>query len=449
MNRSILIVICDFLLVSLLVFSTVDINNVGEDGRTKPMTAQVVATNQPSSGRDLAAAMKTALTEEQKRRDLLTGELNRTREAQQASEQARANLQQQYASAQTNIESLNNQLQTSTTVSSEKMSALEAALQQQKAAAEKLQQQMDASNQLAAAEREKLANDLKVAEVERQSAAAQAAMALDQVKAERAEKAQLAAGVQMLATNSSKLASEIRDYRPMAANTIYSEFVSNRVQATLIASRPGVMSPVFGGTSTKKRDAQTVLVTDGKNIFALSHIEDTPLDLWTPGTDWNNLSGTLSHNDAQVNVQSLSFNQADPRITYIPVSAADAGKLGGKIYKISSDPYKFQDAVLLGTREDYYGECKFEIDNSTPGYVKLDRSVLRGLFGHFNPTRGDLVLSKQGELLGVMANSTYCLMLRNFDAAATFTFGDTKDQHTGTTLAALHSTVMQMQSKLQ
>ena len=105
--------------------------------------------------------------------------------------------------------------------------------------------------------------------------------------------------------------------------------------------------------------------------------------------------------------------------------------------------------MLVGTREDYYGECKFEIDSSTPGYVKLDRSVLRGLFGHFNPTRGDLVLSKQGELLGVMANSTYCLMLKGFDSLATINFGDTRGQHTGTLLSSLHSTVMDMQGKLQ
>ena len=32
MNRSILIVICDFLLVSLLAFSSVDINKVSQEG---------------------------------------------------------------------------------------------------------------------------------------------------------------------------------------------------------------------------------------------------------------------------------------------------------------------------------------------------------------------------------------------------------------------------------
>jgi len=134
----------------------------------------------------------------------------------------------------------------------------------------------------------------------------------------------------------------------------------------------------------------------------------------------------------------------------MPLSKADAQKLGGKVYRISTDPFKFQDAVLVGAREGYYGECRFEIDLSTPNYVKLDRSVLRGMFGKFNPSRGDLVFSKQGELLGVMANNTYCLMLPKFDAIATFPFGQNlRAERTGGTLSALRSTVLQFPAKLQ
>jgi len=138
------------------------------------------------------------------------------------------------------------------------------------------------------------------------------------------------------------------------------------------------------------------------------------------------------------------------RVVLIPVSAAQRGQLGCKVYHVSSDPFKFQDAVLVGAREGYYGECKFEIDLSTPEYVKLDRSFLKGLFGKFNPTRGDLVFSRTGELLGVMANGTYCMMIRTFDAAATFQFGqDMRAQHAADTLSLLYARVAEMPSKLQ
>ena len=112
----------------------------------------------------------------------------------------------------------------------------------------------------------------------------------------------------------------------------------------------------------------------------------------------------------------MSFDAQDPRVVMMPVTRADAQKLGCKVYRLSSDPYKFQDAVLVGADEGYYGECNFQIEMNTPQYVKLDRSLLKGLFGKFNPSRGDLVFSRAGELLGIMVNNTYCLMIHDFAA---------------------------------
>ena len=61
------------------------------------------------------------------------------------------------------------------------------------------------------------------------------------------------------------------------------------------ASRSGL----FGMDASKSKTAQTVLVSDGTNIMALCHVQDTPLTLWSPGTDWQGLSGTLDHGGAR------------------------------------------------------------------------------------------------------------------------------------------------------
>ena len=59
MNRSILIVICDFLLVSLLAFSTVDINKVSNN--TSPRSLNVtMATNQVGKPARTSAAVMQA-----------------------------------------------------------------------------------------------------------------------------------------------------------------------------------------------------------------------------------------------------------------------------------------------------------------------------------------------------------------------------------------------------
>jgi hypothetical protein len=304
--------------------------------------------------------------------------------------------------------------------------------------------QLSQSNQTVLNEKQHLATQLQVAEAEKRSATEQVARMQDEVKAERAEKAKLAEGVKALASRSGELAQEVRENRPLAPNTIFNEFVTNRVSARFDASRSGLFS------GDKRKETQTVLVSDGRNTFALCHIQDTPLTLWNPGTDWESLTGTLGHNAALVPIVSLSFQLQDPRVVLMPVSSVHAHELGCKIYPISPDPFKFQDAVLIGTRDSYYGECRFEIDVTTPDYLKLDRNVLKGLFGKFNPSRGDLVFSRTGQLLGIMANSTYCMMIRNFDPAATFQFGpDVRPQHTGGTLAALYSQVVQLPAKLQ
>jgi hypothetical protein len=455
MNRSILIVICDFLLLSLLTFST-DINRMADEN-TQPPTKVEISTNAVvNAGADLAAVMKLALQEEQKNRAQLQQQLATTRETatqQQTQlaerEEENARLRQQFGAAQTNVENLNRQLQAASTQARESQQKLTEAQREAELAAT-LRQQLDLltkSNQLALTEKQRLANQLQLAEVERRAAAERATLMQQEVQATRAENSKLAEGFQTLATNSSQLTQEIRENRALAPNAIFSEFVSNRVETGILAARRGFL----GMDAGKKTDTKTILVTDGTNTFAVCHVNDTPLVLWDPGTDWDKLTGTLAAHGTQVPIHSLSFHAQDPRVVMIPVSQSEAAQLGCKIYRISSDPDKFQDAVLIGADEGYYGQCNFQIDLSTPNYLKLDRDLLKGiLVGKFNPSRGDLVFSRTGELLGVMVNNTYCLNIRDFAAAATFQFNeDLRGRHTGATLARLYNFVFQLPLRLQ
>lgn len=480
MNRSILIVICDFLLVSLLAFSTVDVNKLGKPSAGARLKMEINTNTPSSSGKDLASVMRVALDEERRNRDLLLGELTRTRESlgQQRSilsereqqvhsyqqqlqekeaqaaelERAQTGLQQQYATAQTNLQVLGEQLhQTSiqAVISKEKLAAMEAEVKKQAEQAAALQGQiatLQQSNQLVLNDRMRLTTQLQVAEVEKKFAAERVAQMQEQVHVEREEKARLAEGVRSLATNSVALANEIRDYRPLAANTIFFDVLTNRVQASLLAQR----SAAFGIDASKRKVTDTIVVTDGTNHYALCHIEDTPLTLWNPGTEWENIDGTLTGNAGQLPIRAISFHRHDPRLVLIPLTISEVRQLGTKSFKVANEPFKFQDAVLVGAREGYYGECRFQIDVTTPEYVKLDNNFIKGLFGKFNPSRGDLVLSKNGEVLGIMANNTYCLMLQNFSPAASFQLAqDMKAQRPAKTLAQLYSIVQELPPKLR
>lgn len=478
MNRSILIVICDFLLLSLLAFSSVDIAKVDTEGRERQSSE--MATNRVDTSQDLGTVMQMALAEERKQRDVLVGELAKTRETAEQQktllserekqiqtyqgdiqtreqnilklQQQQTALSQQFATAQTNIQSLNEKLASTSKevdLSKEQRAALEAEARRQAEKLAALQQeltQLGKSNQMVLAEKQQLSTQLQVSEAEKRAAADTAARMQEQVNAERAEKEKLAEGVKALATKSTQLAQEIRENRPLAPNTIFNEFVSNRVALHLATSR----STLFGIDSNRQRDTDTILVTDGANIFALCHVQETPFVFSDPALNWDSITGTLGRGSVSYPIASLSFFQSDPRIVFMPVMQSQARDLGSKIYRISSDPYKFQDAVLIGAKAGYYGECKFQIDLSTPQYIKMDHSSIKGLFGKFNPSRGDLAFSKQGELLGIMANSTYCLLLQKFDNAATFQFGtNVKNQRTSTVLTRFYYSSLNMPNKLQ
>jgi hypothetical protein len=472
MNRSILIVICDFLLLSLLTFST-DMNQMAGDDTQRSARADVVTNDVVQPGKDLMVLMNQALADERKGREQLQQQLASARTASSSQQEMLARTQrenaqlqqqtaglqqqasgwqQQLASAQTNLENLARQLQNNSAqaqMSQQKLTATEAEALRQAAAAAALKQQLDQlahSNQLAQTEQQQLASRLQLAEAERQAALDRANLMQQDVQAARAENSRLAEGFKSLATNSSQLTQEIRENRALAPNTIFNDFVKNRVRTAMFALRTGFL----GLDASKDKHTETVLVTDGTNIFAICHVDDTPLTLWDPGTDWNGLTGTLTGHSSDVPIRSMAFDREDPRVVMFPVSAAEARQLGCKVYHISSDPYKFQDAVLIGADDGYYGECDFQIDLNTPEYVKLDVNLIKGLFGKFNPSRGDVVFSRTGELLGVMVNSTYCLMIHDFAAAATLPFAaNIRDEHTGGTLARLYDNIFQLPPRLQ
>jgi hypothetical protein len=485
MNRSILIVICDFLLVSLVAFSNFD--SLSPEHTPTPKM-EISTERRPAPGsNDMVSTLKMALEDEKQARDKLSAELSNSRESIQAREtqlaerdsrlreyqtnlqrteaearqlqEQRAALEKQMAAAQNNLKSLQGDLSASLTtakLSNEQLSAMQKDLQRRQLEAETLRQRLSDlekshSNVLSA--KQVLDTKVQVAEAEKRLTQEQLTAMKSEVQTVRAEKAQiqasatkLAEGVTALAQTSTDLTKEIRENRPLAANTIFNEFSTNRVATEFFSTRSGI----FGREVKKKRDTQTLLVTDGAETYALYHIADTPLTLWPPGTDWEALSGYVSRGPTSFSISQIAFLAQDPRVVIVPVGTNAARLLGSKVYKIAPDPFKFADAVLVGANEGYYGECKFQIDPSTPEYVRMDRSLFRGLFGKFNPSRGDLVLSKTGELLGIMVNNEYCSVLRKIVPGFAFECGDNlRAQNASQVLDQLGTRVRTMPAKLQ
>lgn len=463
MNKTLLLILCDFLLLNLLALTRWE---KAEPASAKQPPVPELSANAVTKDRDLVETMKRSLEDERATREALAQKLSSTETELTARgenlsklESERTKLSSTLAETQKTAAELNAKVAAATqdaSMTKDELARLQRELEQRRADAERQAQQLVAYEKAQTEARQRI-EDLNVkvgvAEQEKQLLRETAATLQTQVVAERQERikvqettAQLAQGVGQIAEKSGELTKEIRENRPINANVLFNTFLENRVATNFAAVRPGLFKP-----ATRESAASTVLVTDGTQIYALLHISDTPFALGPMNYDWQKVSVEFTRPPSyRSTAKEIDFLSIDPRVVVIPVDPEQAKALGVKIYPTALEPFKFPEAVLVNGGGKGYGEVGFKLDASQPGYVRVDNRLFKRLFGDFAPSRGDLVLSKTGELLGIMVNSDYCAVVNNFLPTRKLMTGeDVTAQKPADLLTQLYSRVMAMPLKLQ
>ena len=463
MNRTLLLIIVDFLFLNLIALTRWE---KAEPVRTVQPPVPEVAANAPSKTDDLVEAMRQSLADEQSSQQSLAQKLAFANTTLTAREQNLAALQAQkgqLAAALTETQRTAAELSAKVAASAEEatltrdqLAQLQRELDEKNAEAERqriaieglARQQADSQKQIAG-----LTMAVVVGETEKEQLRAQTVTLQSQVQTEREERAkveqnsaQLAQGVGQLAQKSGELTKEIRDNRPINPNTLYSDFLANQAEATFTASRKGLFGQV-----DRSKTAPTIFVTDGGKVYALLHAADTVFAFGPASGNWERMGVSLARpSGSRIAAESLEFLASDPRAVVVPVSAAEAAGMGVKVYALAADPFKFPEAVLISGRGKGYGAVGFKLDPDHPGYVRVDNRLFKRLFGDFAPARGDIVFSQSGEILGIMVNSDYCMLLKDFTPLETFRSGDdTRGQQTESVLASLDARVRGMAPELQ
>ncbi len=470
MNKTLLLIICDFLLLNLLALTRWE---KAEPPRTQQPPVPEMSANAVTKEQDLVDTMRMSLTDERSAREELAqqlaaaGAVLATREQTLAEVQAeRARLaEERNAVAGTLTETqraateLSQKYTAATqeaTLTKEQLAQLQRELQERQTETERQKRMLAALEKQQTEARkhiEGLTLAVVVAEQEKKNLKETAETLRSQVQAERTERlkvqettTQLAQDVGHLAEKSGQLSREIRDNRPINANVLYNDFLANRVTASFAASRRG-----FLGAVNRHTETTTVLVSNGQQVFALLHIADTVLSLAENSPDWESLNVQLSHGGAGRSASgAVQFLTQDPRIIALPLDASQAAALAAKIFPIAVDPFKFSEAVLIDGGGRGYGEVSFKLDAADPGFVRVDNRLFKRMFGDFSPKRGDLVFSKTGEFLGMMVNDDYCAVIKELRPLMTITPGNAiKGQSTRAKLDQILARVRAMPLKLQ
>ena len=453
MNKTLLLILCDFLLLTLLALTRwEDAKPAATSGRSAAQnppaaTAPAAGAGAATAEQDMVAVMRLSLEDEQARRDEITRNLERTESERLAAERAKAELTENLARTEKTAAELDQNL-SATRAAAEAERARNAQLARDLAAREAEAKRREAelartaaAEATARARAEEMAVKVGVAEREKQILQEQTQTLRAAVEAERAERqrvqettTQIAAAAGQIAEKTGELAREFREAQPINANTLFESFLQRRVRTRFTASRP-----TFLGQVNKAPEQATVLASDGKETVALLHVDDTPFDLRAPSQpDWEKLLLSLTRGQGTVQPAKLEFASLDPRVVLVRLTDEEAKRLGGEPYLLALEPFKFPDAVLISAGGAGYGELPFKIDPKNPGYVKVDNRLVRRLFGEFSPSRGDLVLSKTGELLGVMVSNDTCALINNFLPQRELPLGaDVKATPTGPVLEAV------------
>ncbi len=463
MNKTLLLILCDFLLLNLLALTRWE---KAEPARAKPAPVPGLAVPSATKDQDLVALMQLSLADERATRESLSRQLSTTATTLAQREQHLAQLQADgeklaatLTATQRTAAALGQRVAAAAqdaTLTQEQLARLRRELEDKRTEGERQQQALAALTQQQAEARQRIEGltvAVKVAEQEKRLLRETADTLKTQVEAERQDRikvqetaTQLAQGVGQLAVKSGELTKELRDNRPINANVLFNDFLANRVTAKFTAVRPGLLGPV-----TRERSAATVLVTDGAKIYALLHLEDTPFTLGENRSDWDRMDVEFSHGTGRPTPAGLlQFLSLDPRVVVLPVDPAQAVALGVRVFPTALEPFKFTEAVLVSGGGQGYGEVGFKLEASQPGYVQVDNRLFKRIFGDFAPSRGDLVLSKTGELLGIMVNSDYCAVVNNFLPQQAIRLGDQVGrQHPGALLDALAARKLALPLKLQ
>jgi uncharacterized coiled-coil DUF342 family protein len=477
MNKTLLLIICDFLLLNLLALTRWE---KAEPPQTKRAPVPELAANAVTKEHELFETMRQSLADEKAVRDELAQRLSSSDAALAAREQSLTQAQTEQAKltedrnavvarlaeTQRSVSELSQKVGAATQEASmtrDQLAQLQRELAEKQAEADRQRLALsDREKQLSDAQRQNqvLAMAVVVSEQEkktlRETAEALRETAKElkgQVALERNDRlkvqettTQLAQGVGQLAEKSVELTKEIRDYRPINANVLFSDFLANRVTAGFAATRKG-----FLGQTNRTKEASTVLLSDGRQVYALLHVADTVFSFGENGLDWEGLTVDLVRGgSARIAAGTVQFLAHDPRIVVLPLELSQATMLGAKVYALAADPFKFTEAVLIDGTGGGYGEVGFKLDPAEPRFVRVDNRLFKRLFGDFAPKRGDLVLAKTGELLGIMVNSDFCAVLKDFTAQKAIRSGaDIRDQSTGAMFDSLIARVRAMPIKLQ
>jgi len=436
-NKSLLIIICDFLLISVLALvdfkpsveeALIDKQSLRDDAAEEMLELLQLSLEHESAQRK---EVEDLLGETREELDNTQDELSQTRETledtKDSLEDVSASLEktsEEKATLAENLETTRTTLQITLEEKTRLASDLDLTEQQRRRLQSELQQQQEvvarreaelnqAKENLGQLEsmRQQMSTELRILDTEKQMLqqnliTARAEVERARIEAERARERSenLAAGVSELAATSTALKEEIRQAQPLSMNAIYQQFEQNRVLIRFEWEERYAFSTKQGQSAL-----QTLLLDTGNGIFAVFAKENSPLSTERA----RNPKAFLKLGTQSIEITQIGTLVGDTRVAAVRVPDDLAFASGLKVFSTAEDPLRFSNAVLIKDDQQMYGEIPVRVPPGEKGFLDVETRLFNRLFGEFSPSVGDFVFSMTGELSGIMVSKDRAKILQS------------------------------------
>lgn len=433
MNKSLLLMICDFLLISVLALVKFD------QPEETPPAADTQPAIQEGLNADMVALLQLSLESEEAQRAALAAEKNKLEEQRESLESNLRKREEDLALTQEERDRLAREQAALAAAKAQAEATLEATREERAALAQNLDQEAQRAQALQAElkqrqaalaaaqadiasaqeraehlekETQRLSTNLQIVETERELLqehlkTARTDVEIARVERERAEARsdQLAQGVTQLAAQTEAVQEEMRRAQPVTSNEIFSRYDHNRVTLEFTATFKKLIS-----SREERTRVEAILVRDGGRTFAIFEGSQGPF-----GLDFlerlHAISGRLVLGNRRLEIIEISFLSADPRLIAVEIPANYLKESGLESFELATEPFRFPRAVLISNELGAYGETDFRLLPGEQNRISVARSLISQLRGEFQPNRGDYVFAQTGRLLGLMVETESGVLL--------------------------------------
>lgn len=275
-------------------------------------------------------------------------------------------------------------------------------------------------------ERQRLAGEVQAAEREKRLLSTTLESARETIDTERREKEQLRQQTASLTEGVSRLAEASTEITEEVRNL--RPKTSNEIYQSVNANRisisfEGARAGLFGENDFTGTVDTIITEIDGR-AFAWVLIEQTPFADPERRKFINRLDAYLEINGSRFRIPQMGVLEQDNRLLFLPLAATILEGRGVETFKSSGDPFRFEDVVVIDLPESRFGESGFQIDTRNPGELEIDRRVFSALFGEFSPSPGDLAFTRTGAFLGIVTAPGKAWMASEVKTAQKINFGE-------------------------